>query len=332
MRLPRSGRRIALAVGFAVALVASGSAFALQKPGRTIVRDGQVRLVALNQASFAFMVARTTKDCDHVELWNTAMKGSWRFGKTGPCVDLGSTGTGISAVGVSGNRALWIRYTGGNTRDWQLMTATTTQKAPKQLRLVNQDVDLPTPFVIGDAAGGHGIPYAAGREVVLLGANGAAIFKHSEPARIVEVASGNGPAGAVVAALRETGQVVMLKPDGSLAWTVGYQPGSVKAIELAPAGLIVQLAEEVQIRTPTGSSAVKLPAGAVMTDFSEGRILYTVSNEIHAFKISNSKDTLLLKSRSGAPAIVATADTHGLGWAQGTTVNFTCGGCLDSAA
>ena len=146
MRLPRSGRRIALAVGFAVALVASGSAFALQKPGRTIVRDGQVRLVALNQASFAFMVARTTKDCDHVELWNTATKGSWRFGETGPCVDLGSTGTGISAVGVSGNRALWIRYTGGNTRDWQLMTATTTQKTPKQLRFIEQDVELPSPL------------------------------------------------------------------------------------------------------------------------------------------------------------------------------------------
>jgi len=43
------------------------------------------------------------------------------------------------------------RDTGGNFRDWQLMTATTTQKTPKQLRFVEQDVDLPSPFVIGDS-------------------------------------------------------------------------------------------------------------------------------------------------------------------------------------
>jgi len=331
MSLSRSPLRIAIALGCALALVAAGSAFALQKPGRTNVRNGQVRLVALNRASFAYMVARTKKDCDHIELWNTETKSTWRFGKPGPCIDLGSTGTGISSVGVSGNRALWVRYTGGNTRDWQLMTATTTQKTPKQLRLVEQDLDLPTPFVIGDATGGQGIPYAAGGEVVLLGANGAAVFKHTEPARIIAITSGKGPTGAVVAALRETGQVVMLGADGSLVWTVGYQPGAVKAIALAPAGLIVQLAGEVQIRTPTGSSAVHLPSGAAMTDFSAGRILYALSNEVHAFKISNSKDTLLLKSNGGTPAIFATADTHGLGWAKGTSVNFACGGCVSYA-
>ena len=78
---------------------------------------------------------------------------------------------------MSGNRALWIRYTGGNLRDWQLMTATTTRKTPKQLRFVEQDVDLPSPFAIGDSTAGLGIPYAAGKEVVLLGANGVAVFK-----------------------------------------------------------------------------------------------------------------------------------------------------------
>jgi hypothetical protein len=328
MKCSRATRRIALILGCAVSLVAVGNAFALQKPGRTILRSGPVRLVALNQASFAYMVARSKKDCDHVELWNTDNRGIWRFGKAGPCANLGSTGTGISALGVSGNRALWARYTGGNTREWQLMTATATQRTPKQLRFVAQDVDLPTPFVIGDATGGQGIPYAAGSEVVLLAATGAAVFKHTEPARVIRITSGKGPAGSVVAALRETGQVVMLKVDGSLAWTVGYQPGAVRAIALAPVGLIVQLAGEVQIRTPAGSTTVNLPAGATMTDFSEGRIFYTLNNEIHALKTSNGKDTMLLESGNGAPPIFATADAHGLGWAQGTTVNFACGGCV----
>lgn len=328
MRAFCASTRSILVIAFAVALVATGSALALQSPGRTIVRSGPVRLVALNQASFAFMVARSKTDCDHVELWNTDTKGLWRFGKPGPCTNLGSTGTGISAVGVSRNRALWIRYTGGNTREWLLMTATTTQKAPKQLRFVAQDVDLPSPMVIGDSTNGLGIPYAVGKEVVLLGSNGVAVFKHTEAARVTRITAGRGPGGAVVAALRETGEVVMLKADGSLAWTFVVQPGAVKAMALAPAGLVVQLASEVQIRTPTGSSAVNLPAGARMTDFAEGRILYTLDNEIHAFKISNGKDTLLLKSAVGAAPILATADTHGLGWAQGPKVMFACGGCV----
>jgi hypothetical protein len=323
----RSPSRSVLIVALALALVTAGSALALQKPSRTIVRNGPVRLVALNRASFAFMVARTRADCDHVELWKTGTRRTWRFGKPGPCTNLGSTGTGISAVGVSGNRALWIRYTGGNFRDWQLMTATATQKTPKQLRFVEQDVDLPSPFAIGDSTGGLGIPYAAGKDVVLLGANGVARFTYTDSSRIVRVTAGRGPGGAVVAALRETGKVVLLKANGAVAKVYPYAAGAVKAMALAPDGFVAQLPGTVQIRTPAGLKVVNLPAGASMTDFAEGRILYSLGSEIHSFKVSNGSDTLLLESAVGA-AIFATHDTHGLGWAQGPKVNIACGECV----
>ena len=331
MRDSRARARIALVIAAAVALVTASGALALLGPGRTIVRNGQVRLVALNHASFAFMVARTRSDCDHVELWNTETRGVWRFGKPGACTNLGSTGTGISALGVTGNRALWVRYTGGNLRDWQLLTATTTQRTPKQLRFVEQDVDLPSPFAIGDSTGRLGIPYAAGRQVVLLGANGAAVFKFTDTARVVRVTAGRGPGGAVVAALRETGEVVLLRTNGTVAKVVPFPAGAVRAIALAPSGLIVQIADAVQIRRSVGSSTVPLPAGAVMSDFSEGRILYTMRNEIHALKVSNGSDTLLFRGGRGAAPVFATADTHGLGWAQGRRVSFACGSCVKYA-
>ena len=105
----------------------------------------------------------------------------------------GAPGTGSRRSVSSGNRALWVRYAGGNTRDWQLMTATTTQKTPKQLRFVAQDVDLPSPFVIGDSTGGLGIPYAAGKEVVLLGANGVAVFKVTRTGKDRARDGGQGP-------------------------------------------------------------------------------------------------------------------------------------------
>jgi hypothetical protein len=327
MQTLRTPTRPVLVIALVVALLTAGSALALQSPGRTIVRTGPVRLVALNQASFAFMVARSPADCDHVELWNTDTKGIWRFGKPGPCTNLGSTGTGISAVGVSGNRALWIRYTGGNTRDWQLMTATTTQKTPKQLRFVEQDVDLPSPFVIGDSTSGLGIPYAAGKEIVLLGANGVAVFKVTDPAKIVRVTAGKGPGGAVVAAQRETGEVVLYRANGSVAKVYPYAAGAVKAMALAPGGLVAQLPGAVQVRASSGPKVVNLPAGATMIDYAEGRILYTLGTEVHSFKVANASDTLLLKGAPGTP-IFATQDTHGLGWSQGVKVNFACGGCV----
>lgn len=327
MSAPLAPTRSALAVALAVGLVTAGGALALQSPGRTIVRSGPVRLVALNQASFAFVVSRSKTDCDHVELWNTDTKGVWRFGKPGPCTNLGSTGTGISALGVTGNRALWVRYTGGNLRDWQLLTATATRKVPKQLRFVEQDVDLPSPFAIGDSTSGLGIPYAAGKQVVLLGANGVAVFKVTDSSRIVRVTAGKGPGGAVVAALRETGEVVLFRANGTVAGAYPYAAGAVKAMALAPGGLVVQLPGAVQIQSPSGLKVVALPARATMLDYAEGRVLYTLGSEVRSLRVADGNDALLLEGEPGR-AVLPTQDTHGLGWAQGRQVHFACGGCV----
>lgn len=321
-------RRLALALGCAVALAAAGGASALQQPGRTIVRGGPVGPVALNHASLAFVVGRSKSDCDHVELWDTDTRGAWRFGRPGPCTNLGSTGAAITAVGVSRNRVVWIRYNGGNLRDWQLMTATTTQKTPRQLRFVEQDVDLPSPFAVGDATHGGGIPYAAGREVVLLGADGAATFRHTAPARVLSVTAGRGPAGAVLAALLETGEVELLRANGSVTRTVAFPVRDVRAIALAPAGLVVQLPGRVEVRNGARTTSVPLPDGAVMTDYAEGRVLYTRSGTVHALKAADGRDTLLVRGGTAARPVFATLDTHGLAWARGRSLSFACAACI----
>lgn len=320
--------RLALALGCVTALAAAGGAAAVQKPGRTIVRGGPVGPIALNHASLAFVVGRSKADCDHVELWNTDTKGTWRFGRPGPCTNLGSTGAAVTAVAVSRNRVVWIRYNGGNLRDWQLMTATTTRKTPRQLRFVEQDVDLPTPFAVGDATHGNGIPYAAGREVVLLGANGAATFRHTAPSRVLAVTGGRGPEGTVVAALLQTGEVELLRSDGSVARTIAFPAGDVRAIALAPAGLVVQLPGSVEIRRGSRTTTVTMPAGAAMTDYAEGRILYTKSGDVHALKVAGGQDTVLVKGGAGTRPVVASLDAHGLAWARGRSLSFVCAGCV----
>jgi hypothetical protein len=311
-----------------IALVAAGTGLALQKPGRVVERGGPIQLVALNQGSYAFVVGRSQRDCDHVELWDVGSRGLWRFGRPGPCTDLGSTGTGISALGVSGNRALWARYTGGNLRDWELMTATTTSRLPRRLRFVEQDVELPSPFAIGDSTGGMGIPYAAGREVVLLGTNGAAVLRHRDPAKVVRVAAGSGPGGVVVAALRETGDVALLRRDGSVAWTAAYPAGAVTAVALAPVGLLAQVGDTVEIRRQPGApTTVALPHGARMTDYAEGRILYVLGREVRSRKVATGTDTVLLAGPAGTPP-PASQDAHGLAWGRGKAAAFACAACV----
>jgi len=109
----------------------------------------------------------STPPADRVELWNTDTRGTWRFGRPGPCTNLGSTGTGISALGVSGNHALRVRYTGGNLRDWQLLTATGAQKTPRQLRLVMTD-DAGGRILYGKGVEIHALTVANGGDTLLL--------------------------------------------------------------------------------------------------------------------------------------------------------------------
>ena len=227
---------------------------------------------------------------------------------------------------------LWVRYNGGNERDWQLMTATTTQKTPKQLRFVPQDVELPSPFAIGDSTGGLGIPYADRTEVVLLGATGRATFEHVDPSRITAVTAGFGPGNASVAALRETGEIVLLKLDGSVAWTAPYPAGAVKAIALAPAGLVVQVGASVERRTPAGVKwKGTLPTGATMIDYASSHVVYRLGDQIRSLATGSGRDSLLLTGAAAKNPTVATVDTYGFAWARGGMAHFKCGACLSTA-
>src|SRR5262249_28787469 len=123
-------------VGFiAIALVtllgSATGAWALQRPGRALVRPGPVTALALTHGAVAYAVGRTKAACDHVELWNTDTRGTWSFGRKRPCGDL-PLFSGIGPIGVATRRAAWVSYAGGNLTDWQLWTATTTSKTPKR--------------------------------------------------------------------------------------------------------------------------------------------------------------------------------------------------------
>ena len=93
---------------------------------------------------------------------------------------------------MSAQRSLWIQYAGGNLRDWQLFTATRTKTKPRQLAFVEQDVELPSPIVVGQGTLAA-VPYAVKQTVTYLGDNGAAVFKWTAPASVRLLASGSRP-------------------------------------------------------------------------------------------------------------------------------------------
>lgn len=310
----------------AVLLCTATGALALQQPGRTQTRSAPITAVGLTHSSVAFAVSRTKSDCDHVELWNTDTRGTWRFGRKQPCGDLPLL-FGVGPIGVATNRVVWVSFAGGNLTDWQLWTATPTKKAPRRLAFVERDTMEPPPIVVGDGTP-QAIPYAVRTEITLLGDNGAPIFRTHAASEVRRITSGAGPYGWRVAALLDTGEVAVLDGGGSVVKTYPFAPGAVRWIGLAPSGLVVQIAgAKVEIQRGAVTRTVQLKPNAIVVDYAEGRILYRVGQTFWVRHVGSATDTRLLQGSRKLP-IVAALDTHGLAWIQGSTVNWVCAVCI----
>ncbi len=233
---------LVLAAGL-LAVTAVAGAEGVTKPGRSRTEGAPIVALSVTGRSVTYAVAdnASKSDCAHAYFWHTAggAIGKWRFGKptNEPCVEGPSTGDGISAVAMSAERSLWIQYAGGNLRDWQLFTATQTKTKPKQLAFVEQDVELPSPIVVGQGMQ-DGVPYAVNANLTFLGDNGAAIFKWTAPAAVKLLASGFGPNGSEVAAFLSNGTLDLLSHSGQVVQSYTYSPGELTALYLGPAGVV----------------------------------------------------------------------------------------------
>jgi hypothetical protein len=315
-------RRYLLVISLGVlALGAAAATGASTTPGRTQTRPASITDLALTHASIAFAVAATRADCHHVELWNPDSKGTWRFGRPRPCGDATSTGSGIWDLSVASSRVVWLAYTGGNIREWSLVTATPTRRTPHRIRFVARDVDENPPIVLGDGAR-DGIPYAVGREVVFLGDNGAAIFRWTAPENVVALTAGPAPGdrGARVAVVTEAGTIFVLSKDGAILRQHSYPRGSVRAIKLAGIGLVAQVGDDLFDGT------FRLPPRAQMLDYAQGRVLYRTGRAVYTHRVATGvRAQLLHLPATEAPVAL---DVHGLAWAVGRSVHWKCAACI----
>ena len=116
-----------------------------------IVGRSTVTALAADGDQAAFAAARTASDCDRAFIWQRLPRRVVQLGKKQRC-SITSTGRGVAGIAVTGGRALWVTYAGGNDRDWQLWTASITRTAPRQVQFVTRSVDEPQPIVVGSAA------------------------------------------------------------------------------------------------------------------------------------------------------------------------------------
>jgi hypothetical protein len=248
-----------------------------------ITAPAPVATLALDTPWLAYASAHRAADCDRVRVWSRATRRTVRLGRTTSCEET-STGTGIAALAIAGNRVLWLHFTGGNIREWSLFTATTTAPRPRRLRFVARDVDALPPIVLGEGDTtryGDLLPYAVDREVVVLRPNGARAFAWTAPARVTAVGANWG--GVAVAV--EDGRVFVLE-NGAVETSWAGSPAAT-AVFVTGNGVASQRGRMVEMRTGSSTRRWTIPAGARLRDAEGFRAVYLSAGRATLLNLSD---------------------------------------------
>lgn len=340
----RRVRRLArLVVGTAIVVgITATSGGTAVKPDASIALPLPVRDLAMTGRSVAWVQAPIKNSyhdltgvdvCGQVGLWVAGSGRRWQFSPkvNTNCTQGASTGEGFWDVSVATRRLLWIEYAGGNFRQWDLVTASTTKRKPLRLRTEIRDVDAPpmsaqTPFVIGPGTPA-GIPYAVDDEVAFLGENGVTTFRKTVAGPVRALAAGVGPGRLRVAVLLWSGSIVGLDARGRTVQTIRAQ-GAVSSIRVSSLGIAVQRGriKQGQVvpypRVWIGSRAIGLPAGARMVDVAQGLVLWTRAGDLGATSIRTGKRSVLANGTGAAPYFGQIED-NGLAWAKKRVLSWS---------
>ena len=240
---------------------------------RSVSTAGPVVSLALDSGRVAYAEGFSARDCDRVWIWSLQTRRVTKLGRSTPCVRT-STGVGIASLTLAGSRALWLHYAGGNIREWRLFTATVAAPRPRLLRFVAVDVDAPAPIVVGDgntSRFGDLLPYAVGRDVVVLRSDGSRRFTWRAPARVTAVSALFGE----VAVAGEDGLVTVLSAAGKVVGSARFS-GSVSAVKLSGDGVLAQVRSRLELFRDGEMRTFALPRDARLED-AQGEHAYFVA-------------------------------------------------------
>jgi hypothetical protein len=216
-----------------------------------IVGRSTVTALAADGDQVAFAAARTATDCDRTFIWQRLPRQTFQLGKQQRCAP---RSVPIATIAVTGGRALWLTSVPAKIVDWQLWTATTTRKTPRQLQLVTRNLDEPQPIVVGSAGGGL-LPYAVDSIVTTLRAYGTTAFSWTASSPVVALAAADGR----VAVAESGGRVTVLDTRGKIM-SVDLYASDVSAVAFVTKGLLVQ--RGVLLETRRGADAHEFATAA----------------------------------------------------------------------
>lgn len=206
-------------------------------------------------------VAYADTSC-RVSIWQAGR--TTRLGST-PCTERTSTGSGLAGLALASGRALWMTYTGGNIREFTVWTATRTRPHPRRLAFATGDVDAAPPIAVGDGDQDL-LPYAVGRTVVVLGANGARRFAWAAPARVTAVDAFSGK----VAVATTGGLVTVLDEEGSVLDEQSFG-ADVDRLQIAGGSLVAQMGRSLEIRSGSSAKQIVLRRDLELVGAGHGR-------------------------------------------------------------
>jgi len=249
-----------------------------------VVSPASVNALAAAGGRAAFAAAPTSRHCDRVYVWTTSGRRAVPLGAPKPCGDRLSTGRGVWALALAGDRALWLTYAGGNIREWSLWTGTPSRPRPRLLRFVPRDVDAPAPVVVGNPGGGL-LPYAVDRLVIGLRANGSRAFAWTAPAPPLALSAAPGK----VAVTLPGGRVIVLDAAGQTLSDRTYD-ATVLETRITSAGLVLRRSRSLGLAAAT---PWPLPARARLEDVQGHLAAYSVGSTLHLLRLDTGHELTL---------------------------------------
>lgn len=261
----------------------------------SIVGRSTVTALAADGDEAVFAAARTSTDCDRAFIWEPLTRQLFQLGKRQRC-DVVSTGRGVAGIAVSGGRALWLTYAGGNVREWRLWTATTSRTTPRQLQFVPRDVTEPQPIFVG-AAGGGLRPFSVDSTVSTLRSNGTTAFTWTAPARVVALAARGGH----VAVAQQGSRVTVLDSHGTIV-SVDLYESDVSAVALTGKGLLVQRGTVLELRRDADAHEFPITAGARLDDADARWAVWSDGKLVHVLRLADGVQAAAYPGSRGAIA------------------------------
>jgi hypothetical protein len=292
----------------ALALLTLLPATAGAAPVRAVTAPAPVLALAADGSRVAFAAGRSARDCNRVYIWNLGSHAVTKLGRRTHCEQT-STGNAIASLALARDRVLWVHYVGGNMRTWSLWTASVSRRLPLRLRSVTTEAEAAPPIVLGpgtSVAGETMLPYAVGRTVVVLRADGTRAFTYEADGDVVALAA--GPQRLAVAT--SGGSVRILDARGE---PVGQESfgGEIDAIRVDRLRVVVQRGRVLEARGPSVQRTWTLPARSRLEDLGSGKVVYVTGGQVRRIVVGTGAQRQL-----------------GLGtWAQGEGAQlFVAGG------